>query len=96
MAANPCQACGACPITCALPFWLRNLDTHRHPNCVSIMGVVTSPPCLVTEYCELGSLTSLLWAAREDPEKAAALTWSRRLSMVSLEPCYSRQACALG
>lgn len=74
MAANPCQACGACPLTCAPPFSLRNLGTHRHPNCVSIMGVVTLPPCLVTEYCELGSLTSLLWAAREDPEKAAALT----------------------
>lgn len=55
----------------------------RHPNCVSIIGIVASPPCLVTEYCELGCLTSLLWAAREDPEKAATLTWSRRLAIVS-------------
>lgn len=59
------------------------LPLPRHPNCVSIMGIVTSPPCLVTEYCELGSLTSLLWAAREDPAKAAKLTWARRLAIVS-------------
>ncbi|PRW61246.1 Serine threonine- kinase CTR1 [Chlorella sorokiniana] len=53
----------------------------RHPNCVSIMGIVASPPCLVTEYCEFGSLTAVLWAAREDQDKAAALTWGRRLAI---------------
>lgn len=32
----------------------------RHPNCVQLMGTVTSPPCLVTEYCARGSLTDCL------------------------------------
>lgn len=32
----------------------------RHPNCVQLMGTVTSPPCLVTEYCGRGSLTDCL------------------------------------
>ena len=26
----------------------------RHPNIVSVLGVVTSPPCLVSEYCARG------------------------------------------
>lgn len=40
----------------------------RHPNCVQLMGTVTSPPCLVTEFCSRGSLTDCLkvgkWHAR--------------------------------
>lgn len=38
----------------------------RHPNCVQLMGTVTSPPCLVTEYCGRGSLTDCL-RVRETP-----------------------------
>lgn len=54
----------------------------RHPNCVALLGLCTSPPCLVTEYMDRGSLTDCLRAAREDPAVAAALTWQRRLGMV--------------
>ncbi|KAL4440116.1 hypothetical protein ABPG75_003117 [Micractinium tetrahymenae] len=55
----------------------------RHPNCCAIMGVVTTPPCLVTEYLHRGSLTDVLRAARADEVAAATLTWPLRLRMVS-------------
>ncbi len=54
----------------------------RHPNCCAIMGVVTTPPCLITEYLSRGSLTDVLRAARGDEAAARALTWPLRLQMV--------------
>ncbi|KAL4443337.1 hypothetical protein ABPG75_011074 [Micractinium tetrahymenae] len=57
------------------------LASLRHPNCVSFIGVCTSPPCIITEYCGRGSLTGVLMQAREDADLARELTWQRRLSM---------------
>ena len=37
---------------------------------------------MMYEYCERGSLTGVLAAARHDPAAAAHLPWRRRLSMV--------------
>ncbi len=58
------------------------MASMRHPNIVSFMGVCTAPPAIVTEYCERGSLTSLLQAAKALPELAAELTWRFRIKMV--------------
>lgn len=46
------------------------------PACILLCSVITA------EYCERGSLADLLARARHDPAAAAALPWSRRLSMV--------------
>jgi serine/threonine protein kinase len=59
------------------------MASMRHPHIVSFMGVCTAPPAIVTEYCERGSLTSLLQAAKALPERAAELTWRFRIKMVS-------------
>ena len=53
----------------------------RHPNIVGFLGVCTSPPCVITEYCARGSLTDVLRGARQSPAKAAQLDWARRLNM---------------
>lgn len=53
----------------------------RHPNTILFMGICLSPPCIVTEYCEKGSLLDLLKLAREIPALAAQLTWPRRIQM---------------
>lgn len=53
----------------------------RHPHCVSILGFCATPPCLVTEYCDRGSLTDCLRRAREDGGAGAELTWGRRLGL---------------
>ncbi|GAB4823440.1 hypothetical protein N2152v2_010486 [Parachlorella kessleri] len=57
------------------------LASLRHPNIVSFYGVCPSPPALVTEYCDRGSLYDVLRIARASPEKAAELTFTRRLAM---------------
>lgn len=66
------------PVPCPQLTAARSL---RHPNVVQIMGLCAHPPCLVTEFCERGSLTDCLRAARGDPAVAAQLTWRRRLTM---------------
>lgn len=55
------------------------LDIHVKSS--QIMGIVTSPPCLVVELCERGSVTDCLRRARSDPAAATELTWHRRLSI---------------
>lgn len=57
------------------------LASLRHPNCVNFLGVVFSPPAIITEYCTRGSLMGVLHAARRNPAAARELTWPRRLSM---------------
>ncbi|KAI3432701.1 hypothetical protein D9Q98_004244 [Chlorella vulgaris] len=52
-----------------------------HPNCVLLMGVCTSPPAVITEYCERGCLMDVLHEAVTDAVAASQLTWLRRLSM---------------
>ena len=54
----------------------------RHPNIVTFMGVCPFPPCVVTEYCERGSLGDVLQKAKKSPSMAAKLSWVKRLSMV--------------
>jgi len=53
----------------------------RHPNVVQFLGVCTFPPCIVTEYCDRGSLTDVLKKAKADPTVAKEVTWPRRLTM---------------
>lgn len=65
----------------------------RHPNLVSVLGMVHSPPCIVTEYCSRGSLTDVLQAAAADPKLAAQLTWPRRLQMVGVHKRWAGEAC---
>ena len=50
----------------------------RHPNIVSFMGMCSSPPCIITEFCAKGSLTDVLKAAKHDP---ASLPWKERVRM---------------
>ncbi|KAI3432711.1 hypothetical protein D9Q98_004254 [Chlorella vulgaris] len=52
-----------------------------HPNCVLLMGVCTSPPAVITEYCERGCLMDVLHEAATDAAAASQLTWPCRLSM---------------
>ncbi|KAI8472913.1 MAG: hypothetical protein J3K34DRAFT_502100 [Monoraphidium minutum] len=57
------------------------LANLRHPNVVMFLGVCLRPPCVVTEYCSLGSLYDVLRRARRDAAFGARLTWTRRLLM---------------
>ena len=58
------------------------LSSLNHPNVVDFLGVCTTPPgCILTAYCERGSLRDVLAAAKTDPAAAAELTWERRLEM---------------
>jgi hypothetical protein len=43
---------------------------------------MVSSNCLPAEYCSKGSLADVLSAARKSPQKAALLTWPRRLNLV--------------
>ncbi|KAI3432713.1 hypothetical protein D9Q98_004256 [Chlorella vulgaris] len=52
-----------------------------HPNCVLFMGVCTSPPAVITEYCERGCRMDVLHEAASNAAAASQLTWPRRLSM---------------
>jgi hypothetical protein len=60
------------------------MASMRHPHIVAFMGVCSAPPAIVTEYCERGSLTALLQAAKAQPEPAAELTWRFRIGMVCI------------
>jgi serine/threonine protein kinase len=57
------------------------MASMRHPNVVQFLGVCACPPAIVTEYCGRGSLTSVLQEGLKSPQKAAQLTWQRRLRM---------------
>lgn len=90
------------------PLWLTQLQGRRplpqQRRCCSpalCFGVSpgspipTNPPSYsqsAAEYCERGSLTDVLQAAREDPQQAAQLTWRRRLCMVRGASCGGRGA----
>lgn len=50
-----------------------------HANVVQFLGLCVVPPCIVTEFCEKGSLYDVLKRGNEDPAQAAQLTWSRRI-----------------
>ncbi|KAL4521658.1 hypothetical protein Ndes2526A_g01846 [Nannochloris sp. 'desiccata'] len=59
------------------------MTTLHHPNIVQFLGVTVFPAALVTEFCARGSLTSVLMAANNSPERAAQLTWRRRISLAA-------------
>ncbi len=58
------------------------MASMRHPHIVGFLGVCSNPPAIVTEYCERGSLTALLQAAKALADCAAELTWRFRMKMV--------------
>ena len=60
------------------------MASMRHPNIIQFMGIVSMPPCVVTEFCERGSLTDVLKKARKGvPGAVEALGWRLRLSMAA-------------
>ena len=59
----------------------------RHPNVLAFMGLCSSPPCLVSEYCPRGSLYDLLREAKGSPELSATISWAVRLKMASVLHC---------
>ena len=75
----------------------RLLASLRHPAIANFLGFSRMPACLMTEFCQRGSLMQVLQAAAKDPADAE-LPWQRRLSMVSRARCCScrelwRRAC---
>jgi serine/threonine protein kinase len=48
----------------------------QHPNIIHMVGACTDPLCLVTEYCQLGSLSDII---RINPGR---LTWPRVKSLM--------------
>lgn len=60
------------------------MASMRHPNIIQFMGIVSMPPCVVTEFCERGSLTDVLKRGRKgEPGALEALGWRLRLSMAA-------------
>ena len=60
------------------------MASMRHPNIIQFMGIVSMPPCVVTEFCERGSLTDVLKRGRKgEPGAVEALGWRLRLSMAA-------------
>ncbi len=60
------------------------MASMRHPNIIQFMGIVSMPPCVVTEFCERGSLTDVLKRGRKaEPGAVEALSWKLRLSMAA-------------
>jgi hypothetical protein len=57
------------------------LASLHHPNVVLFMGVILSPPCVVTEFCPMRSMFDVLERAWKEPALAKRLNWPRRLLM---------------
>jgi serine/threonine protein kinase len=66
-----------------IPQEARLLASMRCPNIVMYIGMCVSPPCVATEYCARGSLYDLLQDGRKNAEKAAELTWARRIGIAT-------------
>eukprot|EP01026_Neomeris_dumetosa_P071610 TRINITY_DN7248_c0_g1_i1.p1 TRINITY_DN7248_c0_g1~~TRINITY_DN7248_c0_g1_i1.p1 ORF type:complete len:699 (+),score=104.91 TRINITY_DN7248_c0_g1_i1:208-2097(+) len=62
------------------------LYSIRHPNVVNFMGLCRSPPCLITEFCERGSLFDVLQEYRrggmDKVSNRHLLSWHRRIQML--------------
>jgi hypothetical protein len=71
------------------------LAAIRHPNVLSFLGVCTTPPALISEYCARGSLFDTLRRARLSPGFAKQLTWVVRLRMVGLHAIWGAPSLAL-
>ena len=60
------------------------MASMRHPNIIQFMGIVSMPPCVVTEYCERGSMADVLKRGRKgEPGAVEALGWRLRLGMAA-------------
>lgn len=57
------------------------LSSLRHPNIVQFIGICAEPPCIVSEYCERGSLCNLLKSARVEDKFLP--TWEMCLKMMT-------------
>jgi hypothetical protein len=60
------------------------LQERSHPNVVLFMGVCVRPPAVITEFCESGSLNSLL---------AEVSTHNRAFSNVHAHQCIALMVC---
>ena len=71
------------PVLAKLEEEARLLASLRHPSIANFLAFSRMPACLLTEFCQRGSLMQVLEEAAKDPAAAAGLTWHRRLSMAS-------------
>lgn len=60
---------------------VRMMRQFRHENVVSFLGVALDPPCIVTEFCEQGSLFDVIRRARRCKKLAKKFTWKQKLKM---------------
>ena len=60
----------------------RLLVAYLPSICILMLLMVTMIAVLPAEFCARGSLYDVLRRARQDPKRAAELTWQLRLSMV--------------
>jgi len=59
------------------------LGNLRHPNVVSMMGICTTPPCIVMDYCSKGSLFEVIAGARSQSNNMHNQSmWRRRVGLV--------------
>ena len=56
------------------------LSSLRHPNIVQFMGICPSPPCIISELCQHGSLADLLKAVRGNTKLRPS--WRSMLGMM--------------
>lgn len=57
------------------------LSQLRHRNVVRFMGVCLDPPCIITEYCENGSLFDFIGRARKSKRSSAKFTWEAKIKI---------------
>ena len=65
----------------------------QNENVVGFVGICTSPPAVVTEYCPNGSLADVLTRGKLDAVITAQLAWPRRVQMVSSGAAACPQCC---
>ncbi len=57
---------------------VERITATDHPNILQLVALCEGPPCLVTPWCQRGSLHTIILAAQATPEK---LSWERRLDL---------------
>ncbi|GAB4822160.1 hypothetical protein N2152v2_009206 [Parachlorella kessleri] len=71
------------PVLVTLRAECSKMAALRHPNVLGFLAICEKPPCVVSEFCERGSLHDILRAARTSPELCKELSWERRLKMAA-------------
>jgi serine/threonine protein kinase len=59
------------------------LASIRHPNVIQFLGMCSEPLCMVTEFCDQGSVFDAIRRCKKDPSLATEFTWNRRLNMLA-------------